>query len=80
MKIPLIVVVGTSGSDEDVVISMEVAYECDVDDNDEYSLETKVFSIVADLFVVLILEIPGVVVEINCVVDSSDCIDETRSF
>jgi hypothetical protein len=35
----LIAVVGTSVSDEDVVISMEVAYECDVDDNDGYLLE-----------------------------------------
>jgi hypothetical protein len=38
LEILLIAVVGTWVSDEDVVISMEVAYECDVDDGDRYSL------------------------------------------
>jgi hypothetical protein len=39
LDILLIVVAASSVSDEGVVISMEVAYERDVDDNDEYSLE-----------------------------------------
>ncbi len=38
LEIILIAVVATWVSDEDVVISMEVAYECDVDDGDRYSL------------------------------------------
>jgi hypothetical protein len=38
LEILWIAVVGTCVSDEDVVISMEVAYECDVDDGDRYSL------------------------------------------
>jgi hypothetical protein len=39
LDILLIAVAASSVSDEGVVISMEVAYERDVDDNDEYSLE-----------------------------------------
>jgi hypothetical protein len=37
LEILLIAVVAISVSDEDIVISMEVAYECDVEDNDGYS-------------------------------------------
>jgi hypothetical protein len=64
----LIAVVGTSVSDEDVVISMEVPYERDAGDNDEYSLDANVFSL-------LVLEVPDDIVEINGRVDSSDSID-----
>ncbi len=67
-------------SDEDVVIPMEVAYECDVDDNDEYSVEIDALSVSLIVFSLVLLEIPFIVAGINCVVDSSDCIDEVRSF
>jgi hypothetical protein len=64
----LIAVVATSVGDENVVISMEVPYERDAGDNDEYSLDTNVFSL-------LVLVIPDDIVEINGLVDSSDSID-----
>jgi hypothetical protein len=67
-------------SDEDVVIPMEVGYECDVDNNDEYSVEMDALSVTFIVFSPVLLEIAFVVAEINCVVDSSDCIDEVRSF
>jgi hypothetical protein len=76
----LIAVVASSVTDEDVLISIEVAYECDVDDNDEYSVETGTLSVPLIVFSPVLLEIAFVVAEINCVVDSSDCIDEVRSF
>ncbi len=80
LEIILIAVVASSVTDEDVVISIEVAYECDVDDNDEYSVETDILSVPLIVFSPVLLEIAFVVAEINCVVDSSDCIDEVRSF
>jgi hypothetical protein len=52
---------------------MEVPYERDAGDNDEYSLDANVFSL-------LVLEIPDDIVEINGLVDSSDSIDVVRSF
>ncbi len=67
-------------SDEDVVIPMEVGYECDVDNNDEYSVEMDALSVTFIVFSPVLLEIAFVVAEINCVVDNSDCIDEVRSF
>jgi hypothetical protein len=67
-------------SDEDVVISIEVAYECDVDDDDRYSLEVDAISVALIVFSLVLLEIAFVVVEINCVVDSSVSTDEVRSF
>ncbi len=73
LEILLIAVVGTSVSDEDVVISMEVPYERDAGDNDEYSLDANVFSL-------LVLEVPDDIVEINGRVDSSDSIDVVWSF
>ncbi len=80
LEIILIAVVATWVSDEDVVISMEVAYECDVDDNDEYSVEIDTLSVPLIVFSLALFEIAFVVAEINWVVDSSDCIDEVRSF
>jgi hypothetical protein len=80
MEIPLIVVVATSLSDEDVVISMEVAYECDVDDNDGYPLEIDALSVTLIVLSLVVLEIPDVVVEIDCVVGSSDSTGEVRPF
>jgi hypothetical protein len=80
MEIPLIGVVATSVTNEDVVISMEVAFECDVDNNDEYSFAIDALSVTLIVFSPVLLEIAFVVAEINCVVDSSDCIDEVRSF
>jgi hypothetical protein len=76
IEIPLIPVVATSVSAEDVLISMEVPYECDVEDNDEYSLEIDAPSVALIVFSLVLLEIPFVVAEIDCVVDSSNCIDE----
>jgi hypothetical protein len=76
IEIPLIPVVATSVSAEDVLISMEVPYECDVEDNDEYSLEIDAPSVALIVFSLVLLEIPIVVAEIDCVVDSSNCIDE----
>ncbi len=80
LEVLLIVVVATPVSDEDVVLSIEVAYECDVDDNDEYSVEIDTLSVSLIVFSLVLLEIAFVVAEINWVVDSSDCIDEVRSF
>jgi hypothetical protein len=80
LEILLIAVVAASVSDEDVVISTEVAYECDVDDNDEYSMEIDALSVALIVFSLVLLEIAFVVAEINCLVDSSDSIDEVRSF
>jgi hypothetical protein len=61
----LIVVVATPVSDEDVVLSIEVAYECDVDDNDEYSVEIDTLSVSLIVFSLVLLEIAFVVAEIN---------------
>jgi hypothetical protein len=80
MEIPLIGVVATPLTDEDVVISMEVAYECDVDNNDEYSFEIDALSVTLIVFSSVPLETEFVVAEINCVANSSACIDEVRSF
>jgi hypothetical protein len=76
----LITVVATSGTDDDVVISMEVANVSDVDNNDEYSFEIDTLSVALIVFSLVLLEIAFVVVEINSVVDSSDSTDEVRSF
>jgi hypothetical protein len=65
LEIILIAVVVTCVSDEEVVISIEVAYECDVDDNDEYSLEIDALSVSLIVFSLVLLEIPFVVAEIN---------------
>jgi hypothetical protein len=70
LEILLIAVVGTPVSDEDIVISMEVEYECDVD----------ALSVALIVFSPVLLEIAFAVVEINCVVDNSGSIDELRSF
>jgi hypothetical protein len=81
LEILLIVVVATSIGDEDVVISMEVAYECGLDDDDRYSLEIDALSLALIVFSLVLLEIAFVVVvEINCVVDSSVSTDEVRTF
>ncbi len=61
----MIVVVATPVSDEDVVLSIEVAYECDVDDNDEYSVEIDTLSVSLIVFSLVLLEIAFVVAEIN---------------
>ncbi len=57
---------------------VEVISECDVDDNDEYSLESDVFSIVLIVFSLVLLEI-SFVAAINCDVDNSVSIDEVKS-
>jgi NADH:ubiquinone oxidoreductase subunit 4 (subunit M) len=80
LEIVLIVVLATSIGDEDEVMSMEVAYECDVDNDDRYSLEIDPLSVALIVFSLLLLEIAFVVVEINSVVDSSVSTDEVRSF
>ncbi len=71
MEIPLIVV---------VAISMEVVDECDVDDNDGYSLEIDPLSVMLIVFSLAVLEIPDVVREIDCAVDSSDSTGKVRPF
>ena len=71
LEILLIVVAATS--DEDVAVSIEVAYERDVDDNDKDSLDCGVFSIVLNIFSLLL-------VEINSVVVRSDSTDEVWSL
>jgi hypothetical protein len=80
LEILLIAVVATWVSDEDVVISIDVAYECDVDDDDRYSLEVDAISVPLIVFSLVLLEIAFVVVEINWLVDNSDSTDEVRSF
>jgi hypothetical protein len=65
LDILFIAVVATSVGDEGPVTTMEVAYECDVDDNGGCSLETNVSLIVAKVFSPVLLEIPDVAVEIN---------------
>ncbi len=80
LEIPFITVVAGSVSDADVAISMEVAYECDLDDNDEYSFEIDALSVPVIVFSLELLEIPFVVEEINWVVDSCDSTDEVRSL
>jgi hypothetical protein len=80
LEILLIAVVGTPVSDEDIVVSMEVAYECDVDDDDKYSLEIDVLPVALIVFSLAVLEIAFAVVEVNCVVDNSDLTDKVRSF
>ncbi len=79
-EVRLTVVVASPVTDEDVVISIEVAYECDVDNNDEYSFDIDALSVTLIVFSPILLEIAFVVAEINWVVDSSDWIDEVRSF
>jgi hypothetical protein len=59
---------------------MEVVDECDVDDNDGYSLEIDTLSVPLAVFPLVLLEIAFVIAEINCAVDSSDSIDEVRSL
>jgi hypothetical protein len=59
---------------------MEVVDECDVDDNDGYSLEIDTLSVPLAVFSLVLLEIAFVIAEINWAVDSSDSIDEVRSF
>ncbi len=76
----MIAVEATSVADGDVVISMEVAYVSDVDDNDEYSLDIDALSVALIVLCLALLEIPFVVAERNSLVDSSDSIDEVRSF
>ncbi len=76
LETPLIVVVTNSVSGEDVVVSIEVAYECAIVDNDIYSPALDVYSKVRNVVSLLVLEILFVFVEINWVVDSSDSIDE----
>jgi hypothetical protein len=61
----LITVVSTSEANEDGAISMEVAYECDVDDDDRYSLEIDALSLALIVFSLVLLEIPAVVTETN---------------
>ncbi len=65
LEILLIVVVATSIGDEDVVISMEVAYECGLDDDDRYSLEIDALSLALIVFSLVLLETPVVVTETN---------------
>ena len=55
-------------SNEDVKVAIEVIYDCDVEDNDEYSFEFDVFSIVLGMFVPVVLEIPTFVSDTNWVV------------
>ncbi len=76
LETPLIFVVTNSVSGEDIAVTMEVAYECAIVDNDKYSTAFDVSSTVRNVVSLLLLEIPLVVVEINGVVDSSDSIDE----
>ena len=52
-------------SNEDVKVAIEVIYDCDVEDNDEYSFEFDVFSIVLGMFVPVVLEIPTFVSDTN---------------
>ncbi len=59
---------------------MEVIWEFDLDDNDEYSLDIDAPSLALIVFPVLVLRIPFVAAEINWVVDSSDSLDKVRSF
>ncbi len=59
---------------------MEVTWEFDLDDNDEYSLDIDAPSVALIVFSVLVLGIPFVAAEINWVVDSSDSLDKVRSF
>ncbi len=80
LEILLIAVVATWVKDEVVLISMEVVDECDVDDNDGYSLEIDTLSVPLAVFSLVLLEIAFVIAEINWAVDSSDSIDEVRSF
>jgi hypothetical protein len=65
LETPLIVVVTNSGSGEDVVVLMEVAYECAIVDNDIYSPVFDVSSMVRNVVPLLVLEIKFIVVEIN---------------
>ena len=69
----MLVVVAPSVNNDDVAVSIEVAYDCDVDDEDKYSLDCAEFSPLA-------LETPFVVVEMNSVVGSSDSTDDVRSL
>jgi hypothetical protein len=80
LEILLIAVAATSAADGDVVISMEVAYVSDVDDNDEYSLDIDAPLAALIVLSLAVLEIPFVIAERNSLVDSSDSIDEVRSL
>jgi hypothetical protein len=44
-------------ANDDVTVSVEVTYECDVDDKDKYSFEFVVSSVVFSMFVSLVLKI-----------------------
>ncbi len=63
---------------EDVVVSLEVTSEYNVDDNDEYAFEFVVPSDVSSKFLPVVPEIPVLVWSGNSLVDSSDSIDEIK--
>jgi hypothetical protein len=65
LETPLICVVTNSVSGEDVVVSMGVAYECAIVDNDKDSPVLDVSSMVRNVVSLLVLEIPLVVAEMN---------------
>ncbi len=65
LEILLLAVEATSVGDEDVVLSMDVANDCDIDDDDRYSLEIEALSLTLIVFSLVLLEIPFVVAEIN---------------
>ncbi len=76
LETPLICVVTNSVSGEDVAVKMDVADECAIVDNDKYSPVLDVSWMVPNIFSLLGLEIPFVVVETDSGVDSCDSIDE----
>jgi hypothetical protein len=62
----IVVVVSISIINEDVIVSIEVSYECDIvdDDDDEYGTEVVSYRIVLSWFPVVELEV-SYVLEVN---------------
>ncbi len=61
LKTLFIAVVSTSVIDDDAAVSVEVVYEFDVGDNDEYSTDADVSSMVFSVFTIVELETSFVV-------------------
>ncbi len=66
LKTLFIFVVSISIINEDVIVSIEVSYECDIvdDDDDEYGTEVVSYRIVLSLFPMVELEV-SYVLEVN---------------
>jgi hypothetical protein len=80
--IDVIIVELWSEIDDDELVSVVIICVDDDTSREELSVELEIeaLSVTLIVFSLVLLEIPDVVVEINCAVDSSDSTDEVRPF